>query len=323
MARRIPKDCSVSEWSANPFVAANDEYSRIEEGYLNTELLIPISQNRRICHARHGLYVDWKYSRLFASSPFLEAMTGPLDEIADAVVFTGPGNHWHFNIDGLANLSAEIFERCKLVYVDHRLNVDQIEFLRTYVKSISTIDINVKKFNKENYILSNTIIPTNKPFDIKASRLKSCLNNMHASSQSAESHKRIYVTREGASTRRLLNEAELTAMLVSDFGFRSVRNEEFNLVEQMSRYRGAEVVMGPHGAGLTNVVYAEKPKALVELFHSYRQPFYAALSQALGIAYCGIEGDAQRSGDAHQSDDAPFTVDVEKVKRALGEVLGA
>ena len=111
-------------------------------------------------------------------------------------------------------------------------------------------------------------------------------------------------------------------MLQTEFGFHPILNEDYNIIEQLSIYREAEVVMGPHGAGLTNIIFADNPSLFVEMFNSYQQPFYPALSQALGIRYLGIPGtSAAPAGAADQEDNSPFRVDVERIRLALRDLL--
>lgn len=322
MARRIPRDCSAPEWAANPYVEVREDFSLIREGFLNAELFLPIARNRRYCHTLHGIFADWKYLRLFASPAFLEDFERPLAEIADAVVFTAPANHWHFCVDGLANLSRAALDLCGTVYVDRNLSGDQIAFLKAVVERAGGNAPAIETLTDANYALRNGYVPVNKPFATKIGNLRSLLAGIDSGAGPPAPAARVYVSRKKAATRQLLNEDALLAMLVSDFGFCAVENESLDLFGQMRAFRGASVVMGPHGAGLTNVLFADAPELLIEMFNSQQQPFYPALAQALNARYMGIPGQAVvGTGDMGRVDNAPFTVDVEKVRRGLGEVL--
>ena len=323
MVRRIPRDCSILEWAENPYVEANEDYSLIREGFLNTELIVPISRNRRFCHDLHGLYAHWKYRTLFASEHFLAEQSQAITEISDAAIFTASANHWHFFVDGLANLSKTVLERCQTIYVDRHTSDDQIAFLGLCAEQLLGKRPNVEVLSEGNYALKNVIVPTNKPFGPKIKSLRSLLALIDPGARQAVTYDRIYVTRKGAKTRRLLNEDAMLSMLDNDFGFHAVENENLNLIEQMEFFNGASVIMGPHGAGLTNIVFANEPKLLIELFNSLQQPFYPALAQALNASYMGFDGQAAPNANVgNDSDNAPFSVDVERVRRGLYEVLG-
>jgi hypothetical protein len=81
--------------------------------------------------------------------------------------------------------------------------------------------------------------------------------------------------------------------------------------------------MGPHGAGLTNTLFAKSPSLLAEMFSQVQQPFYQTLAQAMGIRYLGVPGTPARpNNDPTRADNAPFRVDVAGVREALGKMLG-
>ena len=323
MAPHVPKDCEIAEWAASPYVEATASASLIKEGFLNVELYVPVAADRRVCLAAHRLFAEWKYADLFAAAPFLDALREPPAAIADAIVLTAPGNYWHFMMDGLANLDPALLARCPIVYVDRNLTDDQIDFLKIFAKAVAAADISVRRLVHANYALTNVHVPTNKPFAAKVSNLREGLGRIDARPRHPDAAKRLYVTRRNAATRRLLNEDALLGRLVPEFGFRAVENESYSLLDQLRLYKGATVVMGPHGAGLTNLVFARRPALLVEMFHTLRQPFFATLAQAVGGAYLGIEGRAaEPAGADPYSDNGPFRVDVNHVMRALGDVLG-
>lgn len=322
MTPSLLRDCSLVEWAASPFVEALASGSLIKEGFLNVELYVPVAADRRACLAVHRLFAEWKYADLFGQASFLDALRRPKESIADGIVLTAPGNHWHFLMDGLANLDAALLARYAVVYVDRNLSDDQIGFLKVFAKAVANTDITVRRLEHANYALKNVLVPTNKPFAAKVSNLRDGLARIDARPRDPDASKRLYVTRRNAGTRRLLNEDALLGRLESEFGFRLVENENHSLLDQLRLYRNATVVMGPHGAGLTNVVFARRPELLVEMFHSFQQPFFAMLSQSLGGRYLGIKGRVAASARADPySDREPFRVDVDGLIRALRQIL--
>ena len=78
---------------------------------------------------------------------------------------------------------------------------------------------------------------------------------------------KIYVSRKN-SKRALAGEDQLEDLLRSE-GFFIAHLESMAWRDQISLFQGAEVVVGPHGAGLANLVFTN-PKALViELINGY------------------------------------------------------
>lgn len=68
------------------------------------------------------------------------------------------------------------------------------------------------------------------------------------------SPRRIFLTRKKAQRRRLVNEEELSSLL-EQAGFTIVTMENHSLREQIAMVRHAEVLAGPHGAGLANMLF--------------------------------------------------------------------
>jgi capsular polysaccharide biosynthesis protein len=96
---------------------------------------------------------------------------------------------------------------------------------------------------------------------------------------------RILVSRgdSAKAKRRLVNERELEERL-GELGFRSYVLGELPVAEQITLFAGAEAVVAPHGAGLTNLVYARRA-AVVELFGRRLKPVYYRLARLLGHPY--------------------------------------
>lgn len=73
--------------------------------------------------------------------------------------------------------------------------------------------------------------------------------------------KRVYINR---TTRRLNNEEEIQAAL-KRAGFAVVTLEQMTLDQQCQLFSGAEIVVGFHGAGLTNLVFAGPQTRVIEI----------------------------------------------------------
>ncbi len=97
--------------------------------------------------------------------------------------------------------------------------------------------------------------------------------------------KRIFISRRQASFRKILNEDEVIESL-SLMGFTAYILESMSFSEQVKLFFGAEIVVGPHGAGLTNVIFSRQA-AVLELFGSpdYIRPEYFQIASSLGLRY--------------------------------------
>jgi len=97
----------------------------------------------------------------------------------------------------------------------------------------------------------------------------------------------IYVARTDATNRVAVNEAELIAMLERQ-GVRIVVPGGLTLTRQIAIFRRASLVIGPHGAGLSNIVGCEPGTHLYELVPSHYPNFcFNRLAQGCGLHYWG------------------------------------
>ncbi|MEG4629417.1 glycosyltransferase 61 family protein [Microcoleus sp. AR_TQ3_B6] len=115
-----------------------------------------------------------------------------------------------------------------------------------------------------------------------------------------EKKQRIFISRK--QRRRVINEDELVAVL-SKFGFKSIAPESLSVAEQVSLFANAEVVIGAHGAALTNTVFCSPGTKLIEIFApDYVNPCYRKLSSQVGLEYWEFIGERvpDLDSDGHQ-----------------------
>jgi hypothetical protein len=129
----------------------------------------------------------------------------------------------------------------------------------------------------------------------------------------ADAPDRIYVSRQGVSSgrgRKVANYDEL-APLLDDRGFTPYALEDLSFEEQVALFAEAEVVMGPHGAGLVNVVFGDE-LLLVELFPEHKtDPYFYYIAQMFGFDYEPV---------TTAVDDGNLVVDVRHVEARLNEL---
>lgn len=124
--------------------------------------------------------------------------------------------------------------------------------------------------------------------------------------------RRIYISRRNATHRRVLNETEVTRCL-EKWGFESVLLEEMTFQQQVELFYDAEIVVGGHGAGLTNILFSKSVK-IIELQGAEVLLHYFFLAQSLSHRYASVVA-PPRVGSSH------FVVPIEKLEARLGELL--
>lgn|GEM_PF-5453758 len=76
----------------------------------------------------------------------------------------------------------------------------------------------------------------------------------------------IYLSRNKGSTRKITNEQELTNYL-KNMGFEIVYPEQMEIDEQVAAFANADIVLGQHGAGLTNLCFCKPLTKVIEIFN--------------------------------------------------------
>ncbi len=124
--------------------------------------------------------------------------------------------------------------------------------------------------------------------------------------------------RLGTGRRRLVNEAELESAL-KPMGFVSIQPDQLTVAEQAKLLSSARCVVAPHGAALTNLVFAPPGALLLELFHpQHKNRCYVNLAAACGHRYAGLDGCAtNRAGDRQLE----YSIDVATVVRLIAEII--
>jgi capsular polysaccharide biosynthesis protein len=79
---------------------------------------------------------------------------------------------------------------------------------------------------------------------------------------------KIFISRRDATCRKILNESDLTSVLESE-GFESVVLGGLHILEQISIFRNADIVIGTHGANLTNSMFCKPGTRIIEISTDY------------------------------------------------------
>ncbi|UUO04953.1 glycosyltransferase family 61 protein [Blastopirellula sp. J2-11] len=128
---------------------------------------------------------------------------------------------------------------------------------------------------------------------------------------------KLYIARRRHSSRHIVNDAELFAAL-KPLGFRQVYLEDLPLKKQIQLFQQASVVVGPHGAGLSNLVYSRPGTAIFEITPTCRPPlFFHYLAEINALRYAVYFGQpvGQRGVDAN------IRVDVPQMRQQLTNFL--
>jgi hypothetical protein len=131
---------------------------------------------------------------------------------------------------------------------------------------------------------------------------------------------RIFVARRPPAIRAIENSAEVED-LVARYGFTVVDTSTIPLGRQIEIFSRAALVVGVHGAGLTNIAFRRSaPLHLVEIFDRdhlrFRppQPHYMVIAESLGFGYTPVMSAARQGGGS-------LIVDVAALERTIVGIL--
>jgi capsular polysaccharide biosynthesis protein len=131
---------------------------------------------------------------------------------------------------------------------------------------------------------------------------------LHAGSR-LRKKRRLLVARKGP-TRMIHNFRQVYSFL-SKHGFETVYLDGMSVVDQIVLFQNAEFIVGPHGAGLANLLFCDPGTKVIEFMPSAEmRPFFWLISEKLGLVD-GMLFCAAANGEGFQ---ASVEVDVNKLE---------
>jgi hypothetical protein len=101
----------------------------------------------------------------------------------------------------------------------------------------------------------------------------------------------VLISRKGAKTRKIVNEDEIAECL-APLKPVTVDLQELSVAQQIGLFADAKWIVAPHGAGLTNMIFAPGDCRIVELFGSAKiNDCYRFLAEVVGCAHTFVLGE--------------------------------
>ena len=112
----------------------------------------------------------------------------------------------------------------------------------------------------------------------------------------------IYISRSTANKRKILNENDLLPLL-DQFGVRIVDTNVMTIRDQISTFQNCKLLIGAHGAGLSNMLFMSKGSIIIEIRpHGEQNNIYMMLASCLGLEYYVVFSEKQTVIDFQQTD---------------------
>jgi capsular polysaccharide biosynthesis protein len=127
---------------------------------------------------------------------------------------------------------------------------------------------------------------------------------------------RIFVSREGLNKRSIQNLDQIKPVLES-FSIKIIDPRSMSFHDQVSLYANSELLIGPSGSGLHNMMFSDVT-TVMEIFHpDYVTTYNYRLAESFGHEYRFILGSETNSDQRRPVKDRCFTVSPAALESAL------
>ena len=135
--------------------------------------------------------------------------------------------------------------------------------------------------------------------------------------------RKIYVSRNANTSKRLLNSLEIENLLVK-YGFEIVFPEYLSFAAQKDIFSQARLVIGPAGAAMTNIIFLNKDCEVIMLtgdapnmnLHAFN-----ILSQEIGFNLKFLIGTSQKESDKVAIAHSNFTIDIDLLREQIENIM--
>lgn len=133
--------------------------------------------------------------------------------------------------------------------------------------------------------------------------------------------RRLYLSRAGR--RRVLNEEPVRDLLYT-LGFEIIEDDLRSVSAQIALFQDAALIVTPHGAGLTNLLWCEPGTKVLEFcYDGYRPNYFYYLCTALGLEYQFLVDYSAKSASNHWTNVShDITVPLPELEWQLNQLLG-
>lgn len=225
---------------------------------------------------------------------------------------TAHQRYFHWMYDVLPRL--DLLWRSKIKIDRYVINTDK-PFQRETLETLNIDPAQIICPSSETYIEAEKLVVPSLLGEIGFVTPEACKflrSNFLRSSLDLKPERLLYITRRDALTRRVLNETDVIDCL-GQFGFEVTELGNRSVAEQARLFASARIIVGPHGAGFTNLVFAKGGTAVIEFMpETYFNPCFEILAGIMSLEYRCVPS---RSLPAKDNDQFVDTSSVEQAVR--------
>jgi hypothetical protein len=244
-------------------------FYRMAHGRFHRDARAILTRDDRIlapfsAHMGSGPSDNWLFRRM---------MLGRLTRVpGKSLLLVGNRNYYHFLIEELPRVWLARQAGFEIGQLDHIVMFSPAhESQRTLCKRLEIDENKIVPLERFPHVECEELYFTTGPWNYGAAYLQKAREFLLglARSSSIQVMKRIYISRERCSHGKITNEVNLLIAL-NALGFEKVIPDTLSYDDQVALFAEAEVIVGAHGAGLTNLIFSQPHCKLVEI----RNPTY-------------------------------------------------
>ena len=267
---------------------------------------------------------DWREHPLFLRRllPKAEHFDGSLLTLATR---GGSNSYYHFLLDVLPRWG--IFAETMPGREPDALFVPRSTRYHRELLALSGLDrFEIAETTKHSAIRADhLLVPSqSNPMEVAPRAMVEWVRRTFPAADTSDKPSRIFVTRAGGrNTRRLIEEPELWPLL-EERGFTRIDPGTMSVRDQIDHFAAADVIVGIHGAALTNLVFAKPGVTVLELFTStyVKHCFWAITDSIEGASYRYLIGGEPRPTGELTGIQADISIPPATVIAAVDEMLG-
>jgi len=298
----------------------------IADGRLAGDFAAAITPGDRLDHETSRYFGTWDWRE---HPVYLRPTLGSVERVEGTVLSLAnrgtSGNYYHFLYDAIARFG--LFEQAM---PDTRLDAVIVPHASRYQRQLLELagipgpylqPDRGKVFHAE-----RLLVPSNPNWALQAPpAMVDWLRERLVPRNPPEGRVRLFLTRGTTPKTRIYVEEEPLMAALAPLDFRRLDPGTLSVQEQIDVFSRAEVIVAPHGAGLTNVTFSPPDVKVLELFPStYVHRGLWAICQAIGAEYRYLVADGPGGPDGPNAGIADdVSIPSATVVAAVEELLAA
>lgn len=237
-----------------------------------------------------------------------------------AVLYHQTGNYYHWLLEQVLKLrQIEHYESQTGETVTLVVSLNALPYVYDCLDLLGYDDERYIVWDGDPIAIGRLVVPSMpEPTPASLSWLRSrLLSAVDTSGCEPKQRRRLYVSRQNTTRGRKVANIDAVRSVLDRYDIEMVNFEEHSIAEQVRLVHSAALLVGPHGAGLTNLLWGDR-LAVVELFNEVVSgPFYL-LAHLSGQEYTALSGREAGNGYRINRD---IVVDTTRLETTLESCL--